>query len=173
MIGKSLPPQRLAQIETLLRSATEAVVTARELLQQVGQGASSPRPFANPDGDGTVDALAAFRREMIEPDAGSDASWERLLQERIHARFGRIGNVGSGVLLRLLREPGVFISQKELAEAAGVRSQRSDVVKVYVSHLRTAFARHGVSSDAIETGPKSYALRPSDVPIILDLLTRA
>lgn len=110
-------------------------------------------------------------QQMLSAKSGPEFdSWEEIVRMRIRERFYALGNVGAGVFLRLLRTPGEFVSQAELAQAAGVRSASLRVIKVYICQLRAGLTHHGLKSDMIQTGRHSYRLKADAVPDIVKVL---
>lgn len=77
------------------------------------------------------------------------------------------------ILRQLLDQPGEFIDQRDLAMVAEVTPGSSNVVKVYICHLRKALEHHGFGTDVIETGWKSYAIKADAVPSIFSFLNRS
>lgn len=118
-----------------------------------------------------ADVIRLFQNALSGPGTMATGNWEELMRMHVRERFAMIGNVGAGVFLRLLRSPGDFVSQTELARAAGVRSGSLRVIKVYICALRKGLASYGLPPRLIETGRRSYRLNAEAVPAVVELLT--
>jgi len=186
-----LDAYRSERVERLFMLVAEAAITLNNVLEEMARANAAepaqpdvlaPWPPSEPppvllerreELDPGMTVVAAFAKENVRWGTGISTSWEELARRRIRERFTSLGNVGAGVFLRLLATPGMFVSRNELAIAAGVKSESGGVIKVYICRLREALADHGLSSDFIETGRRSYRLQEEAVPGILRLLTHA
>lgn len=171
------------QAERLLNLALDIVMQARLLLESagnstaqggsIGDGGTVTRATAVPDNDPPSSGypLTAIHKLM---GPGNDASILRaeFSRRRIHMRLGSAGRIGAEILLRLLEQPGEFISHEELAKSAGLRSPSSNAIKVYICYLRNALEEHGYSPMMIETGRRSYALSADALPDVMEFLSR-
>ncbi|OYW88178.1 MAG: hypothetical protein B7Z20_03190, partial [Sphingobium sp. 32-64-5] len=109
------------QVERLLNLALDIVVEARCLLEANGYPRTDDTSTASGGTRIPVPAIrAAFARNDLSPGHRAE-----LLRRSIQAHFSSTGRIGAGILLRLLQEPGEFVSHTELASAAGMRSPSS------------------------------------------------
>lgn len=170
---------RLGQLDLLLRQIEEAVQLVRTLLPDVAGSAADPfaeqtrRIAPGAQNKDRPDESAPDRHADVSPlsfiggSVGQGVNRELLARRLIRDRFGSIGHVGAGVLMRLLSAPGQFVSREDLAESAGVRSRSNRVIKVYICRLRSALAEAGLPASAIETGRLAYRLKASAAPKII------
>ncbi|HWJ69177.1 MAG TPA: helix-turn-helix domain-containing protein [Sphingobium sp.] len=178
---------RWDEVNQLLGLIQEATSTLKALL---GDGIADagdhgrPTPLSEPHGkpvsvldeafalptDKALSALLERKMAVSGKAAALPPIWDEIVRLRIRERFPSLGQVGAGVLLRLLMSAGEFVSQDELAHAAGVKSGSRRVIKVYICRLRNGFADHNLPFDLIQTGRRSYGLRAEGLPDLLRLL---
>lgn len=174
-------PQELHRIEQLIRVAADALTLAQTLLadriqqEQAVAGHRRMRPLDAPLAEDVLaniqNIATAFGEQLTHPDRKFSECWRDLIKARIHHRIHRAGRAGAAILLRMIEEPDVFVDQKDLASSAGVASKSPNVIKVYICHLRNGLEDHGLPSDIIETGTRSYRLRADAIPQIMELVT--
>lgn len=169
----------VARLEMLLMQAEEAINLVRRLLRDVIKDEMGSGCIPRPRSAAPAEMLPFVRTEKFRQiagavDLGAEAAdarnWEFVTRALVRDRFGSVGHVGAGVLVRLLCAPGDFVSGDDLARAAGVRSSSSRVVKVYICRLRTALSEIGLSPTSIETGRRSYRLHEDAATAILTSL---
>jgi DNA-binding response OmpR family regulator len=138
--------------------------------------------------DLALDAIIQARLMLMRPRAISsvklldEMSLADLKQELVRERYrGTIdrtslpcikqtGKKGARILMRLLEDPGRFVSHQALAEAAQLRSQTSSAIKVYVCQIRKSLEEYGYSPKIIETGRGAYRIRPDKTDEIIEFL---
>ena len=91
------------------------------------------------------------------------------LLKRIQQRFKKLGLRGAGVLLRLMEQAGTPVTNRELMRSVRIKSERPNVIRVYVCRLRRDFGVLGFPN-AIETISKGYCMRADLVRHILRIL---
>lgn len=104
------------------------------------------------------------------PDEQKDQLSARYeLLKRIQQRFKKLGLRGAGVLLRLMEQAGTPVTNRELMQSVRIKSERPNVIRVYVCRLRRNFDALGFPN-AIETISKGYCMRADLVRHILRIL---
>ena len=174
MSGSDLVAElRRHQAAALLRHAAESIVAARRLLEPEP---GSPEPLS-------ADAIAgaaslACLAEAVEGCAASRPSVDLLcgtavpaqLVEQLNRWLPTVGPAGVRILLRLMAAPDQLVDVGDLALAAGIKSNSTRVIKVYICRLRNALAAKGIPTSAIQTGRQSYGLQAATFPALGEIL---
>ncbi|WP_322963855.1 hypothetical protein [Sphingomonas fuzhouensis] len=158
------------ELTAMIDAGIEALSAARALLhrlEELPDALIDPellKLFLSPPLIPTV-SIQPLSRKLIAQEQ------RRLLViERMAALMPRAGRNGVAILLRLLDEPGSYVSCEELVRAAGIRSVDGKAVKVYICNLRCALRLVGIPTSAIETGRRSYRLVQDSVAAIRSLV---
>jgi len=140
------------ELAALIDMSAQALAAARSVLRRLGEAGYEPTPDRadpfHPNILGSLDPhklRSRYRRRSKALD-------------RVVELLPRAGRNGAAILLRLLEEPGEYVSSHELVQVAGIRSSGNKAVKVYICHLRAALQLLDFPRDTIETGRGGYRL---------------
>jgi hypothetical protein len=154
--------KHLTRLENALRTIADSIAVARKVMHEV-EVEITASVSGNGLADTEVPVLEEDRREvdqaiarLVSADNLEDAEEE--FRQLIMDYLDIDGWVAAGVLSSIIRLPGRFMSHTDIARAAGVQSDRSTVVRVYICQLRNSLVAKGYSSGAIETGRGAYRI---------------
>lgn len=125
-------------------------------------------PAADDAGGREVDPSLALRKRICHDVDLPD--WRVVAKHRLRQRLGKGGDRGAAMLLHLMERPGERVSQAELMQTIGMRTQSRNAIKVYICYLRQAFRSFGWTETIIETSQGGYALRRDALGQVLSLL---
>jgi hypothetical protein len=80
-----------------------------------------------------------------------------------------LGPSECAVLLCLMEHAGQFVANHALQTAARSRTPSKNIIKVYISRIRTSLARYELSA-AIQTGQSAYRIEPRSTRLLLDAI---
>ena len=149
-------------LAAMIDAGIQALSAARALLHRLEDRPGTPI-------DPGLSKLFSSPEVFIPPRTRKPMGQDRRLLpiiDRLVALMPRAGRNGVAILLRLLDEPGFYVSREELVRAAGIRTADAKAVKVYICNLRHALRLVGIPADAIETGRRSYRLVPDSAAAI-------
>ncbi|MCF8707892.1 hypothetical protein L3X40_08300 [Rhizorhapis sp. SPR117] len=154
----SMPEENLidTQVKALLDLAMDAVAQARMLMsRQIHAQRAVPLDETS---------LTTLKQELIR------GRYLGLITQQSLPRIPKTGEKGVKILLRLLDDPDQYISHRELANAAELRSPTSDAIKVYICHIRDCLDEFGYSGSMVETGLHSYRVRSENVECLIEFI---
>ena len=141
------------ELAALIDMSVQALSAARTVLRRLGEAGYDPA-FARAD-PFSLNIPDVFEGRKPAPRyPRRNKSFDRILQ-----LMPRVGRNGAAILLRLLDEPGEYVTSHELVQVAGIRSSGIKAVKVYICHLRSSLQALEFPPETIETGRGSYRLK--------------
>jgi len=140
------------ELAALIDMSVQALSAARTVLRRLGEAGYDPTPVnTDPFSFNVSEAFEGWKPAPRYPRRSKTL-------DRIVELMPRAGRNGAAILLRLLEEPGEYVTSRELVQVAGIRSSGIKAVKVYICHLRAALQTLDFPPDTIETGRGSYRL---------------
>lgn len=140
------------ELAALIDMSVQALSAARNVLRRLSEGGyEAAVERGDPFHHNILESLDSRKSTSRYRRRGKDL-------DRAVELMPRAGRNGAAILLRLLDEPGKYVTSHELVQIAGIRSSGIKAVKVYVCHLRASLQALDFPADTIETGRGCYRL---------------